>query len=176
MTFTNRHVREIGDHPQGFEPSGDDDNTVVEHLNVVIPGVEPTPEDDAELPRVDVDFDAKPTGVEVDSDYVPQEHTEIDGLGQQDPEAESIEALSAKPSAKPNTEPIFDTQVASPKKGMAAHNARNRKPPEKYVPSMTGNKYAVALTQIVALLKAASMPPKLRAPRKPTLGNYVVGT
>jgi hypothetical protein len=38
---------------------------------------------------------------------------------------------------------------------MAARNARNRKQPEKYVPSMTRNKYAVALTQILALLKGS---------------------
>jgi hypothetical protein len=36
---------------------------------------------------------------------------------------------------------------------MAACNARVRKPPKKYVPSMKGNKYAVAMTQIAALLK-----------------------
>jgi hypothetical protein len=36
---------------------------------------------------------------------------------------------------------------------MAAHNARVRKPPKKYIPSMKGNKYAVAMTQIVASLK-----------------------
>jgi hypothetical protein len=33
--------------------------------------VDPTPEDDAELPGVVTDFDAKPTGEEMDSDYVP---------------------------------------------------------------------------------------------------------
>ncbi len=38
---------------------------------------------------------------------------------------------------------------------MAARNARNRKQPEKYVPSMKGNKYAVALTQIAASLKGS---------------------
>jgi hypothetical protein len=36
---------------------------------------------------------------------------------------------------------------------MVAHNARNRKQPEKYTYSMSGNKYAVALTQIAASLK-----------------------
>jgi hypothetical protein len=36
---------------------------------------------------------------------------------------------------------------------MAAHNARARKPPEKYVPTMKGNKYAVAMTKVAALLK-----------------------
>jgi len=36
---------------------------------------------------------------------------------------------------------------------MAARNARVRKPPEKYVPTLKGNKYAVALTQITKSLK-----------------------
>jgi hypothetical protein len=38
------------------------------------------------------------------------------------------------------------------KKGMAARNARVGKQPEKYVPSMKGNKYAVAMTQITMSL------------------------
>jgi hypothetical protein len=41
-----------------------------------------------------------------------------------------------------------EIQVAPPKEGMAAHNTRNRKQPEKYVPSMQGNKYQIALAQI----------------------------
>jgi len=113
--------------------------------------VDPTPEDDAELPGVDTDFDAKPTGVEVDSDYVPQELTEVDGLGQQDPST----APTEEPSAEPPTEPRVETLAPSPKKVMAAQNARSRKQPEKYVPSMKGNNYTVALTQIAASLKGS---------------------
>jgi hypothetical protein len=75
LTFTNWHGREIGDHPQDYEPSGNDDDSVVELISDVIPGVDPTPEDDVELPGVDTDFNAKPTGVGVDSDYVLQELT-----------------------------------------------------------------------------------------------------
>ena len=59
LTFTNQCGKEIGDHPQDFEPSGVDDDPVVEHLNDVIPGVEPTPADDVELLGLDTDFDAK---------------------------------------------------------------------------------------------------------------------
>ena len=47
LTFTDRHGREIDDHPQDYEPSGNDDDSVVEHISDVIPGVDPTPEDDA---------------------------------------------------------------------------------------------------------------------------------
>ncbi len=151
LTFTDWRGQEIGDHPQDFEPSGDDDNSVVKHLTDEIPGVEPAPEDDAELPGVDTDFDAKPTGVEVDSDYVPQELAEVNGLGQQDTNMEPTE----KPSAEPTAVPAVETQAPSPKKGMVARNVRNRKQPEKYIPSMSGNKYAVALTQIAASLKGS---------------------
>jgi hypothetical protein len=79
LTFTNRHVQEIGGHPQDYEPSWNDNNSVVELILDVIPGVA---EDDTGLPGVDTDFDAEPTGLEVDSDYVPQEFTEVNGLGQ----------------------------------------------------------------------------------------------
>ncbi len=125
MTFTDRHAWEIGDHPQDVEPSGNDDDSVVNLILDVIPGVDPTPDEDAELPGVDTDFDAEPTGVEVDSDYVSQELTEVDGLGQQDPNT----APTEEPSAKPLTEPRVETLAPSPKKGMAARNTRNRKQP-----------------------------------------------
>ena len=49
--------------------------------------------------------------------------------------------------------PSSPAQAASPKKGIAARNARIRKLLEKYAPSMKGNKYAVVLTQIVSSLK-----------------------
>ncbi len=45
-----------------------------------------------------------------------------------------------------------ETQAASPKVGMVACNACNGKQPEKYVPSMQGNKYQVALAQITTSL------------------------
>ena len=35
---------------------------------------------------------------------------------------------------------------------MAARNVRVRKPPEKFIPSMQGNKYEIALAQITASL------------------------
>ncbi len=81
MTFTDQRGWEIGDNPQDFEPSGDDDDSVVKHLTDEFPGVVPAPEDDAVLPGVDTEFDAEPTGVEVDSDYAPQESAEVNGLG-----------------------------------------------------------------------------------------------
>jgi len=85
--------------------------------------------------------------VEVNSDYVTQELTKVNGIEQQDPSASPTEEPSAEPSTEPN--------APSSKKGMAARNARNRKQPEKYVPSMKGNKYADALTQIATSLKGS---------------------
>ena len=43
--------------------------------------------------------------------------------------------------------------LSPPSQGMAARNARVRKPPEKYAPAMKGKKYAVAMTQIAESLK-----------------------
>ncbi len=56
MTFTDRHGREIGDHPQDVAPGGNDDDSVVDLISDVIPGVDPTPEEDAELPGVDQEW------------------------------------------------------------------------------------------------------------------------
>ncbi len=113
--------------------------------------MDPTPEDDVELLRVDTDFDADPTGVEEDSDYAPQELTEVNGLGQHD--------TSALPNEEPSSEqpsvPTVETQTPTPNKGIASQNIRIRKQPEKYVPIMKGNKYAITLTQIAAMLKGS---------------------
>ncbi len=49
-------------------------------------------------------------------------------------------------------EPIDKPEAASPKTGMAACNACNRKQPQKYIPSMQGNKYQVVLAQITTSL------------------------
>ncbi len=151
LTFTNRQGREIGDNLQDFEPSGDDDNSVVKHLTDEFPGVVSAPKDDAVLPGVDTDFDAKPIGVAVESNYVPQEYAEVNGLLQQDTNV----APTEEPSSEPTAMPAVETQAPSPKKGMAASNARNRKQPAKYTPSISGNKYAVAKTQIATLLKGS---------------------
>ncbi len=78
LTFTDQQGREIGDHQQDFDSVGDDDDgSDVEFILDVIPGVDHAPEDDAELPGVDTDFDAKPTGVEVDSNYAARELNKV---------------------------------------------------------------------------------------------------
>ena len=88
LNFPERHGREIGDHPQDFEPSRDDNNaSCTRHGRNSL--------DDVELPGVDTDFDAESTGMEVDSAYVTPKHTEVNGLGQQDTKARR---LMRKPS------------------------------------------------------------------------------
>jgi hypothetical protein len=77
LTFTDWGGRQIGDHPQDIGPPSvdDDDDSAGELISDVIPE-DPAPEDDAELPGVDTNFDVKPTGVEVDSGYAPNKiHT-----------------------------------------------------------------------------------------------------
>ncbi len=59
-----------------------------------------------------------------------------------------MEHPNVKPTTKVASTPVPVKNAVSPKKGMAARSARVRKQPERYVPSMKGNKHAVALTQI----------------------------
>jgi hypothetical protein len=79
----------------------------------------------------------------------------IDGFKQQDP----IEGAATEPNAEPTTSPKKAKspakKTAPPKTGMAAQNSRARKAPEKYVPSMKGNKYAIALTKITLVLQGS---------------------
>jgi hypothetical protein len=106
--------------------------------------------ENAELTGVDPNFAVELTGMEMDSEaqgYIPEVCNKIDGLEQQ----ESSERFDA-PNAEPTT--VLDiAQAVLPKKGMSACSVRLRRQPEKYIPSMKGNKYALALTQIVASLK-----------------------
>ncbi len=141
LTFTDRHGREIGDYPWDPEPVEDDDALIVDYFDDVLPAVDA--QDDTEIPGVVTEPVAEPTGVEVDpADDAPQETYFDDGPRQQDEVLPPIQIPTTLPE-----------DPAPPSQGMAARNARVRKPPEKYVPSMKGNKYAVAMTQIAASLK-----------------------
>jgi hypothetical protein len=142
LTFTDRHGQEIGDHPWDSEPVEDDDILIVDYTDDVLPAVDA--QDDTEIPGVVTEPAAKPTGVEVDVDpaNVPQETYFDDGHEQQDEAIPPIQIL-----------PTVPEDPAPPSQGMAVRNARVRKPPEKYVPSRKGNKYAVAMTQTAASLK-----------------------
>jgi hypothetical protein len=145
LTFTDRHGCKIGDYPREPESVEDDDDPVMEYIDNASPAIDE--QDDLEIPGVEPEPTSEltnepivePTGVEVDSDH--QELDFNDGLGQQDKETQA-----------PPVMPVPE-DPAPPHQGMAARNARVRKPPEKLVPSMKGNKYAVAMTQIAASLE-----------------------
>jgi hypothetical protein len=62
---------------------------------------------------------------------------------------------SAEPTTSPKKAKSPAKKTAPPKTRMAAQNSRARKAMEKYVPSMKGNKYAIALTQITSLLQGS---------------------
>ncbi len=104
-------------------------------------------QDDNKIPGVPEESPDEPTGVEVDLEPNKTNFEVQDGLEQepQEPQETSHElGTERQPTRKPTTAPM---------QGMAARNARVRKPPKKYVPTMKGNKYAVALTQISKSLK-----------------------
>jgi hypothetical protein len=121
-------------------------------------GVHPVADSDY-IAGVDHDVAVEPTGVDIDvatEAYVSQDSAEPDyGLGHQDPI--EPERLTTPATDIPTVEPTTMVRTpakktASPRKGMAARTARVRNPPKTYVPSMKGNKYAIALTQIQTIL------------------------
>jgi hypothetical protein len=164
LTFTIQQGRDIGNNnPQDANSVGLlDDNLIIMYPVVEIPRVDTTT-DPAETAGVDPDFDVKPTGVDMDTDAwamdtnvpVGNNAIAIDGLEQQD----STEGAAMVPKAEPITSPKKAKspakKTAPPKMGMAAQNSCARKAPEKYVPSMKGNKYAITLTQITSLLQGS---------------------
>ncbi len=100
----------------------------------MIPGVN--------LPAI-VDVVSKPTGVDMNG---PQaDPPQVDALFD---DAVFDTALDNGLKTYELNEPIDQPKAASLKPGMAACNTCNRKQPQKYVPSMQGNKYQIALAQI----------------------------
>ncbi len=166
LTFTNRQGPDSSDtNPQNANSVEIwVENLIIIHPVVEIPGVNETT-DPAEIAGVDPYFDVEPTGVDMNTGAwametnVPVDNNSIriDGLEQQD----STEVTAAAPSTEPTTSPkkgkSLIKKVASPKTGMAAQNSQVRKAPEKYVPSMKGNKYAIALTQITLSLQGSKV-------------------
>jgi hypothetical protein len=150
LTFTNRHGRDIGDNnPQDTDSVGIlDDDSIIIHPAVEIPGVDTTM-DPAETAGVDPDFDVEPTGVDMDTNAwvmdtnVPVDNNAvaIDGLKHQDPTEGATAVPNAEPTNSPKKTKSPAKKTAPPKTGMEAQNSCARKAPEKYVPSMKGNKY-----------------------------------
>jgi hypothetical protein len=164
LTFTDQQGRDIGDsNPQDANSVGIlDEDLIIIHPAMKIPGVDATM-DPAEIAGVDPDFYVEPKRVDMDTDTwamdtgVPVDNNAItiDGLEQQDPTEGAVAVPNSEPttSTKKTMSPV--KKVASPKTGMTARNSWVRKAPEKYVPSMKGNKYAIALTQITLLFQGS---------------------
>jgi hypothetical protein len=104
----------------------------------MIPGVD--------LPAI-VDVVSEPTGVDMGSPQTdpPQGNALFDDAVFDTALDDSLETYDLN-------EPIDKPKAASPKAGVATHNTCNGKQPQKYVPSMQGNKYQVALAQITTSL------------------------
>jgi hypothetical protein len=152
LNFTNWHDQNIGDDPQDADSARNDDVESTVEYPAKTPRVDPDT-GNADLAGVGQDFIVKPAGVGMDSEaqgFVPEVHNKVDSLRQQDP-SEYFDVPTDELTAVLEV-PSNSAYAVSPKRGMAVHNARLRKQPEKYVPSMKGNKYAFALTQIVASL------------------------
>ena len=155
LVFTDRLGRVIGDYTPIENVAGEEDELIANDLYSSIlpapagtPGVSLVEEGSAdEIPGVDlldVAVVNKPTGVDMSGPQaVPPQDAVFD-------DAVFDTALEYGLDQEAATETA--AQVKSPKVGMAARNACNRKQPEKYVPSMQGNKYQVALAQITTSL------------------------
>jgi hypothetical protein len=152
LVFTDHLGRVVGDYTPNVSKPGDKEASVVNDLYSSVP---PVPSEmpgvflveegsGDEIPGVDspaVDVVTESTGVDMG---VPQVDAVFDG-------AVFDMALYGGLKEQLN-EPIAEMEAATPKVGMAARNARNRKKPATYAPSMQGNKYQVALAQATASL------------------------
>jgi hypothetical protein len=154
LVLTDRFGRVIGDYtPIENVLAGEEDESIVNDLYSSIPpapagtpGVSSVEEGGAdEIPGVDlldVAVVNEPTGVDMGGPQaVPPQGAVFD-----DPVFDTALDYGL------DQEAVTETVVESPKVGMAASNACNRKQPEKYVPSMQGNKYQVALAHITTSL------------------------
>ncbi len=165
LTFTNRQGHDIGDsNPQDADFVGIlDVDLIIIHPAIEIPGVDETMDPAAESAGVDPDFDVEPTGVDMDTHVwaidtnvtVDNNAIAVDGLKQQDLAGGAASVPTAEPTTSPKKVKSPVKKAASPKTGMAAQNSRVRKAPKKYVLSIKGNKYAIALTQIIMLIQGS---------------------
>ncbi len=164
LTFINRHIRDISDdNPQDANSVGIlDDDSIIIHPAMEIPGVDMTT-DPAETAGVDPDFDVESMGLDMDTNVWAMDTNvlfddnavTIDGIEQQDPTEGAAALPTAKPTNSPKKAKSPAKKTAPPKTGMAAQNSHAMKAPEKYVPSMKGNKNAIALTQITLSLQGS---------------------
>jgi len=152
LVFTDCQGGVIGDYAPSTveEADAEEDESVVADLYSsilpapdVTPGVSSIEEGSADkIPGVDladVPILIEPTGVDMG---VPQENT---------PQVFDDAVFDTDLDGGLDTEPpMLEMPADTPPSRMAARNARVRKPLEKFIPSMQGNKYEIALAQITA--------------------------
>ena len=145
LVFTDHQGRIIGDYaPTTVEQAdAEEDESVVADLYLsilsapdVTPGVSSIEEGSADdIPGVDVTdvaFLHEPTGVDMG---VPQANT---------PQVFDDAVFDTDLDGGLEAEPLtLETSADTPPVGIAARNALVRKPPEKFIPSMQGNKYEI---------------------------------
>ena len=110
----------------------DDDNGSVvayDYIDDVLPASEV--QDETEIPGVSEESCVKSTGTEVDPEQVPNEaNFDLqDELEQAPLETSQERGTARQPTGEPTKAPVQDP--VPPSLGMAARNARVRKPPEK---------------------------------------------
>ena len=153
LVFTDRQGRVIGDYAPTSVTNDcvEDEAAAIADLYAplpevpdVTPGVASIEEGIAdEIPGVDLPYVLdEPTGVDMG---VPEANTTPQMFDDAVFESDLDGGLDAEP-------PTLETQADAPPAGMVERNARVRKPPERYIPSMKGNKYEIALAQITTSL------------------------
>jgi hypothetical protein len=163
LVFTDCLGRVVGKYAPNVGKAGDEDESVFDDLYSPVlpapsklPGVSLVEEGSANMiPGVDlsavVDVVSKPTGVDMGGPQADPPQV----VGAVFDDAVFDMALDDGLKTYALNEPIDEPETASLEAGMVARNACNRKQPQKYVPSMQGNKYQVALAQIASSLRTS---------------------
>ncbi len=149
LVFTDCLGRVIGDSTPTANVAGEEDESIAYDLYSFIP---PAPAGMPGVSSVEEGSTGEIPGVDLPDVAVVNEPTGVDMGGPQAvPPQDAVFDNAVFDTALYyglNQEAVIETAVETPKVGMAARNAHNRKQPEKFVPSMQGNKYQVALAQI----------------------------
>jgi hypothetical protein len=161
LVFTDCLGQVIGDYTPniGEAGDGDDDESVINDLYLPVPpassklpGVSSVEEGSADMtsgvdsPAIVV-IVSKPTGVDMGGSQA--DPPQVDALFD---DAVFDMALDNGLKTYAFNEPIYEPKAASLKAGVVACNACNRKHPQKYFPTMQGNKYQVMLARITTAL------------------------
>ena len=152
LTFTDRQGRDIGDYPRELDSPEDEESSIEEYVADVLPATDA--QDNLEIPGVPTDNTSnepaiESTGVEVDHQDDPP-MTFDDELA--DPIPVPTEHAEPTPVKKARA---HTAKLPTPPTVHEESAPRVRRPPERYIPSMKGKKYDIAMTQIADSLKGS---------------------